>query len=640
MREQRNPFRLRSSEQIVSDTAFIRFFEPGILDLLPTNELWTNVHIIRSAPGGGKTSLMRLFTPSSLLTLHAYRTTDECKDLYQRMCNLGTISDVGPNALGVIISCRRNYSALDDIDLEPFRKERLFFSLLNARVVLATLRSALDLKKLSYPADLDRIDVTGHATSEPLSGIKLPCNGKQLYDWAENLEAKVCDAIDSFGPIQEMSLPGHNSLSSLSLLIPGCISIDGIPVADRTILMLDDVHALTRQQRERLVQTIVDARSPVSVWLAERFEALSTSELLSSGAIEGRDYGSVISLENLWYKRRRRFETVVLNIADRRARSASNVEIGSFSSQLETSLDWTEWQQPINNAVAIVSDRVKALARHEPLFQEWIAARDSFSGTPRERLIAWRALEILIERENRKSQRMFEFDWALSTEDLENKDDAAVKAAAELFLANEFRLPYYFGSSKLANIASLNIEQFLELAGDEFEEIVSAALIKKSTILTPHRQEAILKKAVQNRWNTISQRVQNGSEVKNFLNAVGQFSRWSTYRPNAPYAPGVTGIAISMADRDKLQNIKNRKSSPLSAKLAEILASSLAHHLLEPILDYQCKGERWMVLYLNRFLCVQFQLPLQYGGWKEKSLQELCQWLEQGFKDPKEEHLL
>jgi len=240
--------------------------------------------------------------------------------------------------------------------------------------------------------------------------------------------------------------------------------------------------------------------------------------------------------------------------------------------------------------------------------------------------------EIFIAREKGKSLR-FEFA-PLEAEDLGHKDDSAVKAAAELFLAEEFKLPYYFGPGRLSILASSNIQQFLGLAGDEFEEVVSAAVMKKPTDLSPDRQDTILSVAVDSLWQELPRRMQNGRDVRAFLDAIGQFANWITYLPNAPYSPGVTGIAISMAEREELRNPHLLKSVPAYAKLADVLASALAHNLLESDLDYRCKGERWMVLNLNRLLCLKFRLPLQYGGWKERSLKQLVEWLEQGFKQP------
>jgi hypothetical protein len=639
MKEPRNPFRLRASEHIESDTTFLHLFGPGMLDLLPKERLLDNVWILRSAPGGGKTSLMRLFTPNVLLTLHAYRTREECRELYQSMQELGVIDDAGPHLLGVMLSCARNYAALADMGFDQRRQERLLFGLLNARIVIATLRGALALKGLDYPGDLYRLSIVPSPVAESLPGVRLPCNGKEIYDWAMHLETTVCEALDSFRPSQAESLPGHDTLVSLMFMRPESLILDGRPVAERMLFLLDDVHKLTHRQRERLLQTVIELRSPTGLWIAERFEALSTDEMLSSGATEGRDYERVIFLEQVWRDRKKRFERMVLNIADRRARAAADVEINSFGSCLQDSLDGTEWQQQFAQALDTVIARVITLAGMRSLFQEWVAERQAMSGTLRERAIAWRTLEILIEREIEREKRSAQqaFDYALSIDALEEKDDAAVKTAAELFLAHEFGIPYYFGPAKLAVIASSNIEQFLSLAGDEFEELISSVLINKNkpAALTPDRQQVILKKAAQSRLDDIPRRVRHGREVRDFVEAIGMFSRWMTEQPTAPNDPGVNGIAISMADREKLIDSSYLQVHPDKEKLARILASALAHNLLEPVLDYKCKGERWMVLNLNRLLCVHFHLPLNYGKFKEQTLDRLCDWMEQGFKPPR-----
>ena len=39
MREPRNPFRLRRSESIDTETSFLTLFEPGILEIVPTHGL-------------------------------------------------------------------------------------------------------------------------------------------------------------------------------------------------------------------------------------------------------------------------------------------------------------------------------------------------------------------------------------------------------------------------------------------------------------------------------------------------------------------------------------------------------------------------------------------------------------------------
>jgi hypothetical protein len=72
---------MQTSEQIELDVDFLHLFSYEALDLLSKEDLWNRVHIFQSTPGGGKTSLLRLFTPGALLTLLAHRGAEEFKEL-------------------------------------------------------------------------------------------------------------------------------------------------------------------------------------------------------------------------------------------------------------------------------------------------------------------------------------------------------------------------------------------------------------------------------------------------------------------------------------------------------------------------------------------------------------------------------
>ena len=641
MREPRNPFRLRRSESIDTEATFLNLFEPGILEVMPTESFWDTVHILRSAAGGGKTSIIRLFAPNTLLTLCANRTNDRIKELYQRLKDLGAVDDVGPKVLGVMLMCGPGYSMLNDLDLDQVRKDRLFFGLLNARIVLAVLRGALLLKRLEYPGNLDRIQIDPPSDGNTFSGLTFPCTGKALHDWAEQREAKLCSSLDSFGPLNVESLPGDESLLSLAIIQPRNLLVDGNPIADRVLLMLDDIHKLTGHQRKLLVQTVIDARSPIGVWIAERFEALSTQEMLSSGAHQGRDYEHATEIETFWRGKPDRFEKLAMKVADRRVQAAPDrEEIGTFKACLQDALDLAEWDDTFSTIIREVSDRIRRRVGTQPRFQEWIALREKDEGTLRERAISWRSLEILIERELGKKQKTLFEDDSLDVEDLNNRDDSSVNNAAELFLAKEYELPYFYGPERIARLASLNIQQFLGLAGEVFEESTAALLLDKSTELAPRRQHALMKKAAKAVWDDIPNRVRHGRELRRLLENIGKFSHWYTYRPTAPNDPGVSGTAIRMSERASLIDDKFRRNKPDICQFADLLASALAHNLLVAQLDYNCKKEKWMVLNLNRLLCVHFDLPLNYGLYKERPLTTLCQWMSKPFVIPTNEDTL
>ncbi len=640
MRDPRNPFRLRRSESIDSDAAFLSLFEPGILDIMPAEKWKESVHILRSAPGGGKTSLIRLFVPNVLHTLHARRSEEQLRELFQKVKELGAIDETGPKLLGVMLLCGRSYSRLQDLPLDQPRKDRLFLGLLNARIVLAVLHNILAFKQLRFPEELERIRIQIPDSSFRAPGLEMPCSGTQLFQWAKDLEDKVCSSLDSFGPLRVESLPGHDSLLSLSLICMDSVSVDDSPVAERVLLMMDDIQQLTSHQRGLLIQTVIESRSSVGIWIAERFEALNTQEMLASGTNEGRDYNQPVELEAYWKPKYAKFEKLTIKIADRRVRYAAETELESFRACMQETLDSQDYENVFLQAIGEVESRVRERVGKSSRFDEWITAREQMVGTPRERAIAWRALEILVERELRRPQKSLFDDMLLDEDKLKEKNDPSVKQAAELFLAREYTLPYYFGSERISRLASLNIKQFLGLAGDIFEEAVSAEVLKKSPSLSPERQHKLMKRAAQAVWDDIPNGVARGRELRNFLEAVGKFSRWYTYRETAPNDPGVGGTALRMSERAMLMDERHFRSRPEHRRFAEILASALAHNLLVAELDYKCKGEKWMVLNLNRLLCVHFDLPLGYGLYKERPLSQLVGWLDRPFTEPKAEEAL
>lgn len=635
MREPRNPFRMRSSEHIDTDSTFIRLFCPEGLDLLPQNKLWERVQLFHSAPGGGKTTLLRAFTPSVLNTLYESQTNEDYKNLFIRMKQLDVMGEDGPKLLGVILSCTRNYATIEDLDCTPVQKERLLYALLNARIILSTLRNVLILKKLSYPRDLERLTIKIDSDVVPVN-IDIPCTGQQLYDWARLLEKSVSDIMDSFGSIETKPLQGHDTLFSLEMIKPDYIWIDDIPLNSRVLIMFDDVHQLSMTQRKKLVQTIIHTRPAVSVWIAERLEALCPDELLSSGVTAGREYEPPIRIEDYWRSaHNKRFEKAIIDIADRRAKSARDIPIGSFDACLQTSLEGQKWNRIHKQAIESIKKRIIIKKGNSKKYDEWIAAKETEKETLREQAIDWRILEILIERDLKNEQLTFDFDDSLPLDDMENQENPREYAAAEVYLAQEFNIPYYYGISRLTTIASLNIEQFLDFSGELFEEIIASTLLNKQQSLDPFRQEAILKKMAQQRWDDIVRRIPNGRSVQKFLFSIRDLAKEEWNKGTAiSYGGGggITGIGITMADRDEMVSSKNMNQRIQYKNLIVVLSLCISNNLFEVPREIKQGGKTWMVLYLNRWLCLHFGLPLHYGGWKPKRPKELINWLDNGLR--------
>jgi hypothetical protein len=638
MREPRNPFRMRASEQIESDPTFLKMFGPGVLDLLPSESLWSKIQLFRSAPGGGKTTLFRVFTPSSLQTLFGHRENEDHKDLFNKLADLDVFSETGPNLLGVMLTCALNYATLDDLNIEEARKDRLLFSLFDSRILIASLREAVALLGLDFPQGLNRFTIKQPKNKNINFPMPILSTGSELYDWACELEKNVCEAIDSFDPENERYGKGHSTLFAPHLISPENFLFDGEPFVKRIILMLDDFHTMSDRQANAIWTTIVQQRPTIPVWIAERLQAVDPPALLGLAGTRGREYEKPIVLEEFWRKNSGKFKKLATDISERRAKVARDVQIGSFISCLqdEANLGTPTFAARYATAINEISNRATQDYGNVVRYREWIRHALEFRGSERHKAIQLKIQEILISRDQRKTQQSFNF--SLPPDDLEQKENSRLRGAADYFLSREYKIPYYFGANSLATLASSNIEQYLMFAGELFEEIISAELLGKSTALDPEKQEKILKKATTQIWADIV-RLPNGKHIQEFIESIANFCLEESLKPNAPYAPGVTGIGISSEARNTFYDITTGDLNPNFKDLGLILSTAIFSNLLEiePNVSQGRPGEKWTIFYLNRWLCLHFGLPLNYGGYRHKSLIDLNRWLSQGYKWVKQE---
>ncbi|MCA1477986.1 MULTISPECIES: hypothetical protein [Bradyrhizobium] len=624
----RNPFRLRASKRSVHDEQFVRLFAAGALDLLnDADEPWSGVVFLRSAPGGGKTTLLRLLTPGPLRKIFRMQDDQDVRPTRDALVKAGALSADGPTILGVMIGFTNEYRDLDEVGNGGPRSTAVFRALVNARIVLATLRAALERSEKTYPDDLIQI----RASWQPVDGATLPAvaTGVDLHKWASQIEESVFEILDDLGGEDKPMPKAASGLEALQWLATAQLTDAAGPILQKRVLLLDDLQFLGDEQSQWLRETVANARLPCGIWIAERLEALPAEDLLAEGALEDRDYDGEIRLERRWRKRSVAYVKFVDQIADLRARDADGFQGRAFFPALAEELDAADWDSVFEAQCGAIERRLLARIGQQQRYSQWLAQRRTVTGSSRDRALSWRELEILIERDIAKSQRAFDFD-ALTEEDLSDKENTAVRAAAEIFLSKEAKAPIYFGRQKLAMLSSSNVDQFVELAGDLFEELAAKTAVRRGadSILNAERQHLILKRAAERRWEGIPRRVPKGYEARRFLEAVGAFCAGQTYRPSAPYPPGVTGFGITMQDRARL--IDGGRESATFSELRSMLAALVSQNLLEPTLDHKNKGESLIIFNLNRVLCAHFDLPLGYGGWRKKSLKELTEWLARG----------
>jgi hypothetical protein len=622
MRTFRNPFRARASEQFGDTLSFLRNFGAGVLDLLPES-IWDRPFVIQSAPGGGKTSLMRLFAIDSLDEIHRRRA--DFPDLVAYLEELGALTPDGPTHLGVMIGLDKDFRSLLDLQIASEQATAMFFRLLDARIMQAVVRAALAAGRTEDPASLRLVPLRPLHEVAPVAELLGGFRGDGILGWARANERMVLRPLDSLLPVT-LQVEGDSlmPLTSLRLLSVSRFRVGEVELAHRPLIMLDDGHELGRDQRRALLERLPDRTLEVARWYSERFEALDNDELMV-GNILGRDF-ELLELENRARHGKTRLDKVMLDVADKRARP--------------TLFDYADLQQSFRELVEVdplelldghddaildeLHGRVQALAEGHERYADWVTAAEGMRGY--EGAVFLRALEIIIRKDLRRPQKQI-FELPLTLDELESQRSRVVQPA-RLFLAREFDLPFYCGPETLARLGSENMEQFLRLAGEAFEQVLAEITLRRlPPRLNAVAQDRIVRRASERYWRELPSRVRDGTAVRRLVAAIVRLSQDETFRDTAPYSPGVTGIAMLMSDRERLLDASERAAIPGSQTLFEALGAAIASNVLSVELDYSVKNQRVMVIYLNRLFCPRFQLPLGRGGFRERKLEAMAKWM-------------
>ncbi len=621
----RNPFKLRASEKIESEVGFLRLFSPHVLEALSeeyqSGMLWENILLIHSSPGGGKSSLLRAFEPASLITLLHNKSATEYRGLFNALKKIEVINNDRIELLGVSLQCTRNYQILEELNISEAQKTRLFFSLFNSRIMIATLRSACKLKSKKFPDDLQEFSFQYSNDGNFFKSIDLPCTGKDLYIWASNIEKEIYRLVDSFMPIKDIRVEGHDELISILALRPENLTLNGEKVCSRILFMFDDAHKLSIAQRKIFKQYLLEKRSDCSVWISERLEALDAKDHL--GSFNERDF-QVLNLENFWKKYPAKFSKILQNISDKRA-SISTEEVTSFQEYLTENINEENIKEKLKLIIKHTQEKLNDFSKYTNKFDEWINYTNTFEGSLLEKAVLLKEVEILINRNIGKTQLSLEFPLVL--DELQIKKNADVTNAAYLFMSIEYEIPYYFSFKTLSKLSSYNIEQFLSFGAEMFEEMISNKMKGDEIMLSDFKQNKIMQSVAKKRWKRIDMEVPYANDIQKFLKSFGNFSKKQTFQPNAPYAPGVSGFSI----KPKKQNLFKESlwiDNPIYEPLIDVISTCVAYNLLEKHTVLQGKkGQVWDVYYMNRWLCVFFGLPLSHGGFRHKTPDELIKWI-------------
>jgi len=614
----KNPFLIKSTEKIDSENDFLQLFSSNSLKFISEDRL-NKVQFIRSSPGAGKTTVFKAFTSNILVQLNNMREMESLREFYQIASEYHLIEENNVKLMSCYISCAKNYDLIDQI-FRNGRRQSVLFALLSVRITILLLRSIVTIKHLANTNMLAKITFKKYPDefNEHENSIN---NGFDLLQWAYQEEKRVCEYIDSLSDEKPKFSFYYNTFFLLNFFEPNNILYDGEEFINYTLIMFDDVQKLTEHQRALLIQSFYTLRHNIGIWIGERFDALTSKEIVTSDAISGRDYEK-IELEDYWRNNRNDlYKKTLLNIADRRVKLSQEDSIGSFLNCIENDFEYDKYAQELNLAnmkikSSIVSDHIIG-----GWFSDVIEYIESNDEGIKLNSMKWQLLDIIYRRESRGQIRLnfgdkFQIDsFELFCQKSNNR------IAAEFYMCIKSKIPYYYGIDRLKEISSYNIGQFLSFCGVIFGKVNAKKIVstgkKSNSSINAEDQEKYIKETSEKIWDDITQRYLYGEIIQRFIHNLCIIAQETRDSGTNPYTGGaITGVAIAT---DDIELLKTKDEYSL---LLKVISACIASNYFEKS-TAEHGGKTWLRLYFNRWICVRFQLPLKYGGWRKMNLDKM-----------------
>lgn len=610
-----NTFLIRQTEKIESESSFINILCPQLIEFVDES-FFDRTIFINSSPGGGKTTLLKTFSPDVLLELKENHEKETYKDTFKLLNNLGVIDENRVKLLSINVSCaRENYGLIDDL-YDNGKAVQVFFQLLSLRILRKTLEAVLKCNQLDI-AELKEITFK-NIPEEWKVIVDENYNGQKIYQWTLDEERTLCHYIEEMKVDINTSIL-YNNLSILSLIGNGNILLSGHPIEQKILVMFDDIHALSVKQRELLRNAVFTLRPNLAIWMTQRAIALSKDEIFGNSGQIHREY-TIVNINEYVQKDKPGFYKALKNVADRRV--AITYKDEGLEDKLEKELS-KDSKKKLGSIKTKICSKIDSYCEGNENYKNVYnyLLEKNFS-SELECVIAWQVLLILIEREKNKAQYVWPFIPIFQIDEYE-EELKKHKKDAEYLVRYHYKLPMYYGIEAMQVISSNNVEQFLDFAGEIFEFRIAldyASKRKKGTLISQEDQDKVLTKCAEEKWDDILRTFSRGTEIQRFITNIAKIGIKGLEKNTASYSGGTfTGIGI------KRSEIRKELEEEQYSELLSLLKICVSYNLLsvQDIKHGNAENDIvYKVFYLNRWICVKFRLPLGYGGWKTISIQK------------------
>ena len=641
-----NPFEKRATEYLRDDEAFLAVVTPEPLTTFfqrhaEEGSLYDRLAVIVGTPGSGKTTLARLFLYPTLRTLLRNSSLSTYKALLDSLTSCRAIGGEGPIIVGGRIPLEAEYREFWEFPYSEELKGGLMTSLLQARTVLAWLRSLTDAGIL-----LEDISIRPRAGSEAALAAIGGRDGPSLFARASQVELAIYKVSAALVPpevseIDADAVAGYRPFDVIEEIVFRDADRD---VSARPLVIFDDAHSLHRAQLQLLIRWLTRREFKVSRWILMRLDALHPADVLSDSSRggDGEEPGIKRSREitSIWLQssddraqQRRSFRKMAKDMANRYLQQMdvfNRRRLNSLGDLLSTQAEAiaSGKVEQLRGNVAAMQRRHGVSAKRREAIEEEVDRYLQGSGDGGED-VRLAMLSILFARYAKRVPQRGLFDANApdgSATDANAVDvepakpltaDSDVAEGARLHLLHRFDRPYFFGIDILCDASSENAEQFLQLAGRLVSQSETQLIRAKPATLTSGMQHALLREKaseIVRDWDFPQHQL-----VRRLADGIAKECLKKSLEPNASLGGGASAFGIPQEEFDEIP-----RNHPT---LARVLQFGVAYNSFMLVPNHGTKKKIWCLVELGGTLLLHHGLTLRRGGFLERRADDLIKLL-------------
>ena len=465
-----------------NDSSFLRLVTPEPLHALfepKADNLLRPLVRVFGTPGSGKTTLAHLVSfRRMVLVVRQYHEVSVFEPLMSALMACRFAVENAPLIVATRVPCETIYRDFHELPYGDDLKFRLMWSLIQARAMLGWIN-----EMLGAGISLDDIRFEPREGAEVLMEEIVGTSQEEIRTRAREAERAIHEVATALLPMGESELclqvqRRYDPLSALGNIV--VTNRDEEEWRLRPLLILDDVHGLHPEQRNRLEQELKRRETGIGRWMMMRLDALGPETVLGQGSDDlehpnagtqkNRDYYDIHFQELTRGKQAKKFVACMLTkMADnylKRWDIFNTRQVASFSQLLdEVPKELTpNMLDKLECRVNATQEKLGISATEREKIKQEVA--DFFEKrNDDEAGLCLMSESILIHRyaNRRGANQLSLFD---DPQDIQvPKMNLRIIHAARLELGRRYKRPYYFGMDTLIAASSHHPETFLQLAG-------------------------------------------------------------------------------------------------------------------------------------------------------------------------------